>query len=103
MDHPLGLLPHGRTLRIRLASPGVVHWTVNQWDDVQDVPTSESASNVHTVDLPTASLPPGTRLQFTFYWPKVRRWEVQDFEIQIEGAERGARAAGEAGAGYFRR
>ncbi len=79
-------LPLGHTLRMQLSSPAVVHWTANQWDVVEDTRTAEISSGVHVADLATEQLPPGTLVQFTFYWPGVNRWEGGDFEVRVEPA-----------------
>lgn len=85
-DHQFRTLPAGNALRIEVESPAVVHWTVNQWDSVEDTRTTEIALGVHVVDLATEDLKPGTRVQFTFYWPGVNRWEGEDFDLRIEPA-----------------
>jgi hypothetical protein len=79
----IATLPAGHTLRIELSSPGMVHWTANQWDAVEDTRTTEIAPGVHVADLATEALPTGARLQFTFYWPAVNRWEGGDFEMRV--------------------
>jgi glucoamylase len=94
-DHQFRILPAGENLRVELTSPAIVHWTVNQWDDVEDTRTTEIEPDVHVADLPAKALRPGSRLQFTLYWPNVKRWEGQDFEVRVEPAEeRAVRAAG---------
>jgi hypothetical protein len=82
-DHSFPTLAAGSTLRIETLMPSVVHWTVNQWDSVEDTHTTEIAAGTHVADLSTEMLKPGTRVQFTFYWPAVNRWEGQDFELRI--------------------
>jgi hypothetical protein len=85
-DHQFRTLPGGDTLRVATQTPAVVHWTVNQWDSVEDTHTTEIMPGVYIADLATESLPPGTRVQFTFYWPGVNRWEGEDFDLRIEAA-----------------
>ena len=41
----------------------------------------------HVVDLPTESLPIGTTIAFTFYWPDVNRWEQSNFQVVIASTE----------------
>jgi hypothetical protein len=82
----MATLPPGRALRIQVSSPAMVHWTANQWDAVEDTRTTEIAPGVHVADLATEKLPPGARVQFTFYWPGVNRWEGGDFEVRVEPA-----------------
>ena len=95
-DQRFRLLPAGRALRIETQSPAIVHWTTNQWDRAEDTRTAHLGPDLHAVELPTSELPPGTRVQFTFYWPRVNRWEGEDFEVRIgEASERTVRSATE--------
>ncbi len=82
-DHRFPVLPAGEKLRIELTNPAVVHWTVDQWDTAHDTRTAPE-NGVHVAELPTASLKNGTRIQFTFFWPEVNRWEGEDFELIVE-------------------
>ena len=83
-DHRFGALASGKTLRIELSSPAVVHWSVNQWDLAHDTPAVQVAPSLYAAELATENLAPGARLQFTFFWPEVNRWEGEDFEVRIE-------------------
>jgi len=82
-DHRFTALPAGRNLRVELATPAIVHWTVDQWDTAHDTRTAPE-NGIHVAELPTASLKSGTRIQFTFFWPEVNRWEGEDFEVTVE-------------------
>ncbi len=96
-DRRSDVLPPGRKLRLETVSPAVVRWTCNQWDTVYDTRTALDAAGRHTADLATEELPPGTRVQFTFYWPEVKRWEGEDFALTVQagGAHELRRAAAE--------
>jgi hypothetical protein len=88
-DNRLQVLPPGKTLRFELESPATVRWTTNQWSTVHDT-RAIPMDGVYLADLETSELAAGTRLQFTFYWPDVNRWEGQDFEVRVaEGARYG--------------
>ncbi len=82
-DERIRILPMGSVLRVEVSSPAIVHWTANQWDAVHDTRTVRRGG-VHVADLQTEELPSGARLQFTFYWPEVNRWEGEDFEVRVE-------------------
>ncbi|MGE5570274.1 MAG: hypothetical protein ACM3S5_14655 [Rhodospirillales bacterium] len=82
-DHRFAALQPGRNLRIELATPAIVHWTVDQWDTAHDTRTTPE-NGTHVAELPTASLKNGTRIQFTFFWPEVNRWEGEDFQVTVE-------------------
>jgi glucoamylase len=38
---------------------------------------------IYTLDLPTASLPVGSQVAFTFYWPLENRWEGKDYSVTV--------------------
>ncbi len=97
-DQRFRMLPAGHDLEIELQSPAIVHWTTNQWDTTRDTRTREAGLNVHAAQLDTAELPSGTRIQFTFYWPRAGRWEGEDFEVRVaEATEPTVRSATERG------
>jgi glucoamylase len=73
----------GSTLRIETLAPALVHWGIDRWQTVHDSNTRDSTLGVHFVDLPTPALRVGSCVEFTFYWPKERRWEGTDFRISI--------------------
>lgn len=72
----------GQTLRVLLASPFVLHWGVNGWRSVQDMP-SEDWGFGHVAILPCQGLQPGERIQFTVRWLAEDRWQGEDFEVVI--------------------
>jgi len=77
-------VPYQQTLRVKLLSPALVHWSVDHWQTVHDSQTHDTGLGLHTFDLPTASLPVGGQLVFTFYWPNENRWEGTDFTVTVE-------------------
>lgn len=78
--------PAGKTLRIEVPAPAMVHWSADGWRNTEDTRTRDTGLGIHIIDLPTAPLPPGSEVRFTFYWPEADRWEGTDFEVQV-GAE----------------
>ena len=77
-------MPAGRTLRVETLAPAVVHWSVDGWRTVHDTATRDTTLGVHVVDVPTTRLRRGDRVDLTFYWPEVDRWEGVDFFVCIE-------------------
>jgi glucoamylase len=77
-------IPRYKTLRIALLTPGRVHWSVDGWQTAHDTETRDSGLGIHTLYLPTATLPAGAVIAFTFYWPKEDRWEGTDFTVTVE-------------------
>lgn len=80
-NHKCRCLPCGKTLRLELLAPAVVHWSVNAWHTTQDSFTTDSGLGVHYLDLSTAQLVAGDTVVFTFFWPQADRWEGQDFTL----------------------
>ncbi len=77
-------IPRNKTLRIVMLSPAVVHWSIDDWKTAHDTETRDTGLGIHTLDLPTASLPGGGQAVFTFFWPKENRWEGTDYRVTVE-------------------
>jgi glucoamylase len=77
-------LPRNKKLRLVLLSPALVHWSIDGWNSSHDTNTRDTGLGVHTLDLPTASLPGGSQVAFTFYWPQESRWEGTDYSVIVE-------------------
>jgi glucoamylase len=77
-------VPHNKTLRIVLLTPARVHWSVDGWQTSHDADTRDTGLGIFTLDLPTAALPGGTQVVFTFFWPQENRWEGTDYAVTIE-------------------
>jgi glucoamylase len=74
----------GKTLRIETLGAARVRWSLDGWRTICDTPTLDTGLGVHVADLPTADLPPGAIVRFTFFWPDPSRWEEVDFEVLVE-------------------
>jgi len=77
-------IPRYKKLRIVLLNPALVHWSIDGWQTAQDTKTRDSGLDTHILDLPTASLPSGSQVLFTFYWPQENRWEGQNYNVVVE-------------------
>jgi glucoamylase len=77
-------MPARRTLRVETLAKALVHWSVDNWQTARDTATDDTTLGVHVVDLPTTRLGRGDRVDFTFYWPDVERWEGTDFFVCVE-------------------
>ncbi|HUO16052.1 MAG TPA: glucan 1,4-alpha-glucosidase [Verrucomicrobiae bacterium] len=77
-------VPRNQTLRINLLSPAMVHWSTDGWKTSQDTETRDTGIGIHILNLPTASMPPGGQVVFTFYWPDLQRWEGTDYTVTVE-------------------
>ena len=89
-NHKIRCLPVGKTLRIEVLAPAVVHWSDDDWRTAHDIATRDSGLAIHVVDLPTAALVAGKRVKFTIYWPQAAHWEGADFVVEVDsGAKTG--------------
>ena len=77
-------VPRNKTLRIVLLSPARVHWSVDNWQTSHDTDTRDTGLEMYVLDLPTASLPSGGQVVFTFFWPGENRWEGTDYRVTVE-------------------
>jgi glucoamylase len=80
-------IPAGKTLRLEVLAPAVVHWSSDGWRAVHDTETRDTGLGLHVADLPSETLPAGTVLSFTFYWPEPATWERTDFAVTVNGVD----------------
>lgn len=77
-------VPRNKTLRLVLLAPAMVRWSIDGWKSSQDTNTRDTGLDTYVLDLPTASLPAGGSVVFTFYWPKENRWEGVDYSVVVQ-------------------
>jgi glucoamylase len=77
-------MPCGKILRLVLLAPAMAHWSMDNWKTSQDSNSSDTGLGIHVIDLPTAKLPVGQTICFTFYWREADRWEGGDFTVRVE-------------------
>ena len=82
-NDPIDHLPAGKTLRLEVLAQARVHWSADGWRTVQETETRPTSVGVHLADLPTATLPSGSELCITFYWPEVNHWEGKDYSVTV--------------------
>ncbi len=83
-NHKCRTIPQKKILRIEVMAPALVHWSTDNWQTAHDTQTQQNAVGFHFVELPTDTLPGEAIIRFTFFWNDVKRWEGQDFTVQIE-------------------
>ncbi|MGO8793406.1 MAG: glucan 1,4-alpha-glucosidase [Candidatus Sulfotelmatobacter sp.] len=77
-------VPRNKTLRLVLLTPALVHWSIDGWKTSVDTKTRDTGLGTYVLDLPTASLPAGNQILFTFYWPQESRWEGTNYTVVVE-------------------
>ena len=82
----------GKVLRVETLGPAIVHWgpggsggpgDLVGWQQIHDTVAIDTGLGVWVADLPTTALRAGARVDFTFYWPEVARWEGADFRVVV--------------------
>ena len=76
-------IPQHKMLRIKLLDPALVHWSIDGWKSAHDTNTRDTGLGLHILDLPTASLPAGSKIVFTFLWMQENRWEGTDYTVTV--------------------
>jgi len=82
-NHKCRKIPAGKTLRMEVRDEAVIRWSSDNWQTVRNISTQATGLGIHKADLPTADLPAGTILSFTFDWRKRASWEGTNFEVKI--------------------
>jgi glucoamylase len=76
-------IPQHKKLRIKLLDPALVRWSIDGWKSAHDTNTRDTGMGLHILDLPTASLPTGSQIVFTFLWTQENRWEGTDYTVTV--------------------
>jgi glucoamylase len=72
----------GMRLRVLAANPFHLHWTLDEWQHTADNDSTATTVGQHYFDIAVAA---GQRapIRFTFYWPRMDRWEGRDYAVTI--------------------
>ena len=81
--HPTSHMKKGRTLRICLGSPFRLRWTDDDWVTRHDTDSHPTSIGAEYVDIATGADDPA-RLEFTFFWPTVEKWEGRNFTVAAQ-------------------
>jgi glucoamylase len=82
-NHKRQSIPAGKTLRIEVLAPAILHWSTDGWQTANEAEMRATGLGVYLVDLPTHDLPCGTALHFTFFWNEAGHWEEVVFDTEI--------------------
>ncbi len=82
--HQTRRIPREKTLRLLIGVAATVRWSSDAWKRTHDTETKSSClPDLFCADLPTSTLPVGTVIEFTFWWPQSENWEGRNFEVAI--------------------
>jgi glucoamylase len=77
-------MPTGKILRIVTATEAAVVWSSDAWATPYAMEmTRNAALNLWFSDLPTASLPDKSTVEFTIFWKTDRRWEGRNYLVTL--------------------
>jgi glucoamylase len=83
-NHKCQTISTGKTLRVEVLAPALIHWSLDGWQTNHDTGTRETSLGIHVADLPTSKIPGGTTLVFTLYWPLEDRWESLEQTVLVK-------------------
>ena len=83
-NHKCRTLPAGRTLRIELPAPSQVVWTLDAWNSALKTDTRDTGLGIHVADLPTATLMPGSSVEFRLASPSSGTTEGMTYTVTVE-------------------
>jgi len=82
--HPLRRMAPAKTLRIILADEATIVWSTNDWGQTNEsLTTHVSDMNLWFADLPTAELPAGSSVAFTWRSKRDERWAGRNWRISV--------------------
>ena len=73
----------GYTLRIQVPAAFRLHWSANDWQSVEDSPSSDQVLEFYFVDIPITDAQRAP-IRFTFFWTTENRWEERDYVVAVE-------------------
>jgi glucoamylase len=76
-------IPVGQILRVQLPSSGIVVWSADGWQTVQHTPSRDAGLGIETAELATATLPPGSTVEFTWQLGD-GNWRGKNFSVRVE-------------------
>ncbi|MDH6147937.1 MULTISPECIES: glycoside hydrolase family 15 protein [Paraburkholderia] len=83
-NRPLPSIPAATTLRIPLAAPFRLRWSIDDWASSEDSEATTTAVGIYYVDLVTQAAQAGSSLAFTFFWTSSQTWQGQNFSVALQ-------------------
>jgi glucoamylase len=80
---PATELPQGCALTLALREPGTFRWGLDGWQDAREQETSPNPLGLHLLEVDTAHLTAGRRIDLTFRHAGSDAWVGRDFAIRI--------------------
>ncbi len=82
-EHELRQMPQGRALRVELPVAADLHWSDDGWVRIQDTPVVQAGPGIFVAELPTAALPDGSTVVFTWRERGSGAWLGIDHHVTV--------------------
>jgi glucoamylase len=80
---PIATMPAGARLAVALLEPSVARWGHDGWQETVEVRTQNTGLGFHVAVLDTTSLPPGSRVDFTWRRADNGEWCGHDAAVRV--------------------
>jgi len=80
---PAVAVPQGCRLTLALHAPGTFRWGLDGWQNARDQQTCANPLGLHLIEIDTAGLAAGRRIDVTFRHADSRAWVGRDFAISV--------------------
>jgi glucoamylase len=72
----------GVTLRIQAVNSFRLRWSKDDWQTVEDTPSTSTALNIEYVDI-SISQEQSAAIEFTFFWTMTQNWEQRNYQVAV--------------------
>jgi glucoamylase len=80
---PVTAITAGQALTLCLGAAARVRFGLDGWQGIAEATTVPGGLGLHVVDLPTAALRTGQRVDFALYWVDAAAWDARDYAVQV--------------------
>lgn len=76
-------LPSGQVLRVELGRAARIFWTDDEWRSQHELLTSSTGLDLHSAELPTQTLLPGSKIEFTWRRQADGGWCGRNYAVSV--------------------
>lgn len=81
-NYQINTIKSGYTLRIQADTSFRLHWSISDWQTVNDNDSTTTAIGINFVDISIDSYQKDT-INFTFFWIEANHWENRNYQVNI--------------------
>ena len=82
---PVSTMENGTMLVVALPFSATVSWGFDGWKNGSQKQTGKIGLGLHRVEIDSSSLPPGSRIDFTYRNEETGKWAGIDFSVKVYG------------------